>query len=274
MKGKKRKAPRNTANQAAKQQPAKQQPAETLPAETLPAEQAAQAKKRWVKLHEVDLKNDIKYRGPLSYLGFQILGWGAIVASAAVLLITLGGKLDPSVTKQYGGIAAVLSLVSSLSLPCLLIANFAKILNNTEKYWKQLLRNGISMVAVFGLSYFLIHRYFFGNIGQLVTDPENVEPFLMDIFRQTNKFGFLSFNLFVDLFLCSLFMFFLNVRPKRVFTGKKVLFIRALAVLPIAYEVASIYLKGLSATGKVVLPLWSFPLLTGLRKIRRWLWTA
>ncbi|MBR6184897.1 MAG: hypothetical protein IKQ41_01390 [Clostridia bacterium] len=224
--------------------------------------QARKNKKRRLQLHEVDLENDIRYRGPLSYLGLQILGWMAIVASAAALLIRIGGKLDPSVTAEFGQIGTVMTYVSALSLPCLLIANFARILNNTEKYWKQLLRNGLAMLGIYALSYFLINRYFFGLLGQFVTDPENVEPILMTFFRQMKGHGFIAFNLFVDLFLCSLFMFFLNVRPKRVFTGKKVLILRALALLPIAYEVASIWLKGMAAAGKVELPLWSFGLLT------------
>jgi hypothetical protein len=57
-------------------------------------------------------------------------------------------------------------------------------------------------------------------------------------------------------------MFFLNARPKRVFTGKKVLILRVLALLPIAYEIASIVIKFKAAMGEITLPIWSFSLLT------------
>ena len=95
-----------------------------------------------------------------------------------------------------------------------------------------------------------------------VTDPEEVAPFLALEFNSIEKKGFIAFNLFIDLFLCTLVMFFLNVRPKRFFTGKKRYFVRAMAILPVAYEACSIYLKGQAATGKILLPFWTFPLLT------------
>ena len=130
MKKKSTKEKRKKRKQAAEAQPKQeaqpQQIAQPLQeAQPQPEAQARENIRRRVRLHEVDLKNDIRYRGPLSYLGFQILGWMAIVASAAVLLINTGGKLDPSVTESYGQISLVLSYVSTLSLPCLLIANFA-----------------------------------------------------------------------------------------------------------------------------------------------------
>ena len=39
-------------------------------------------KKRRLRIHEVTHENDIRYRGPLSYQHFQILGWLCIVLSA------------------------------------------------------------------------------------------------------------------------------------------------------------------------------------------------
>jgi hypothetical protein len=68
--------------------------------------------------------------------------------------------------------------------------------------------------------------------------------------------------MFVDMFLCTLMMFLLNVRPKRVFTGKKVLILRFMVILPIAYEAYCFWLKLQAIRGQVILPLWSFPLLT------------
>ena len=53
-------------------------------------------KRKRVKLHEHTAENDIRYRGPLNYQHFQMLGWMCIVASAAVVLITLGAKMDSS----------------------------------------------------------------------------------------------------------------------------------------------------------------------------------
>ena len=52
-------------------------------------------RKKRVKLHEVTAENDIRYRGPLSYFHFQILGWLCIVLSQVALFIRLAGRINP-----------------------------------------------------------------------------------------------------------------------------------------------------------------------------------
>ena len=214
------------------------------------------------KLHEYSAENDIRYRGPLSYQGFQILGWLCITLLSGILLLKIGIKLDPMHAAQYTSINRVLTYIESGSLPFLLISNFSRILNNEEGYRTQLIRNGGAALAISVVSILFFNRYVIGTFTQFVTDPEEVAPFLALEFNSIEKKGFIAFNLFIDLFLCTLVMFFLNVRPKRFFTGKKRYFVRAMAILPVAYEACSIYLKGQAATGKILLPFWTFPLLT------------
>lgn len=214
------------------------------------------------KLHEISINEDIRYRGPLSYQHFQMLGWLCIVLSVVLAMLKLGGKLDESLMKGTAGLQNVLVYVTSLSLPFLLIANFSKILNNAEGYKKQLIRNGAAALAIFAVSAGFFSRYVIGATGKLVTDPEDILPVMTELFRATNQSGFVAFNLFIDLFLCTLFMYFLNARPKRVLTGKKVLILRVLALLPLAWEVTSWIIKWKSAQGSITLPFWVFPLLT------------
>lgn len=214
------------------------------------------------KLHEYSAENDIRYRGPLSYQGFQILGWLCIALLSGILLLKIGTKLDPKHAAQYTSINRVLTSIESGSLPFLLISNFSRILNNEEGYRTQLIRNGGAALAISVVTILFFNRYVIGTFTQFVTDPEEVAPFLALEFNSIEKKGFIAFNLFIDLFLCTLVMFFLNVRPKRFFTGKKRYFVRAMAILPVAYEACSIYLKGQAATGKILLPFWTFPLLT------------
>ena len=214
------------------------------------------------KLHEVSISEDIGYRGPLSYLHFQMFGWLCIVLTAVSVMMALGAKLDENLAKETAGLSGILAYVTDLSLPFLLIANFSKILNNSEGYKKQLIKNGAAALAIFAVSTGFFFRYVVGTTGKLVTDPEDVLPFMTQLFRTASPGGFVAFNLFIDLFLCTLFMFFLNARPKRVLTGKKVLILRVLVLLPLAWEAASWILKWKSAQGSITLPFWSFPLLT------------
>jgi len=218
--------------------------------------------KKRKKLHEYTAENDMNYRGPLNYQSFQVLGWLCMVAATMVLVINIGGRINPGVTDAYGKIANILSYVAELSLPFLLIANFSRILSNSEGYKKQLIRNGGAAAAIFIVTVVMGNRYLIGTIQQMVVQKDQVVPMLTVLFQGFKQEGFLAFNLFIDLFMCTLTMYFLNARPKRVFTGKKVIILRLCTILPIAYEVACLILKIQSARGKIMLPLWSFPLLT------------
>lgn len=214
------------------------------------------------KLHEYGAENDIRYSGPLSYQHFQMLGWACIVLSVMGIMLGLAGKISKPYAEQTAGLLNAINYVKELSLPFLLLANFAKILNNSEGYRKQLLKNGLAMAAMALFFLFFYDRYIVGTVRQFILEQDQCEPLVLNVFNGVSGKGFLAINIFVDLFLCTLFMFFLNYRPKKVLTGKKVLILRACAVLPVAYEICSLYLKGLSAAGGIKLPSWTFPLLT------------
>ena len=75
-----------------------------------------------LKLHEVSLEDDIKFRGPISFQGFQVLGWLCIVASVAHVMVNLAQSIDPSTAEMTKGILPIIETFASLSLPFLLIA--------------------------------------------------------------------------------------------------------------------------------------------------------
>ncbi len=218
------------------------------------------AKRR--KLHEVSLEDDIRYRGPISFQGFQMLGWLCLVGTVLMALLNIARKADPMTAEMTEQYMPIVETFAMLSLPFLLIANYSRILSNFEGYKMQLIRTGGTAAAIFGVSCFIYSRYILSNFIVLADDPVQAETILDDLIHTKAANGFIAYNIFIDLFLCALFMFFLNVRPKRVFTGKKVLFIRFFALVPIAYELASLALKYMAASHQITLPLWSFPLLT------------
>ena len=227
-----------------------------------PANASAGGKKPRTKFHEYTAANDMKYRGPLNYQSFQLFGWICIVLAVVAGLANTGASISPELEKDLGKIGNILSLIASLSLPFLLMANFSKILANKEGYGKQLMKNGIATVAIFFVTIVMGNRYFVGTVEQIVTPKEEVVPLLESIVRRVKPEGFMAFNLFIDLFMCTLSLYFLNARPKRVFTGKKIIIFRLFTILPIAYELVCFVLKVQTARGRMTLPLWSFPLLT------------
>ena len=215
-----------------------------------------------IKLHEQGAHNDIKYSGPLSFQSFQILGWTCIVITVVMSLMKVAMKVSPADTSRFSSISEIISYIAEMSLPFLLMANFARILNNTDGFKKQLLRNGGAMAAIYVGFMIFFNRYAVGTVGLLLEDPKEAHNLVMTTFYGVNPRGFFAFNIFVDLFLCTLVMYFMNARPKKVFTGKKIYIFRAFTLLPIAYEIASIILKGESAAGYIRIPSWAFPLLT------------
>ena len=219
------------------------------------------SKRRRVRLYERGTHDDIKYRGPLSYRAFQIIGWICLVITQAVVLITVASKANPNTANHYATMAEGLSYIAAMSLPFLLLASFATMLNHNTSYLMQLLKNVGLMLALAAAFYVGIYHFVLGSLTALDPDPARAERFLENMVHSSGT-GFIAFNVFVDLFLCTLFLFFLCYRPKKLFQGKSVILLRLCAILPVAYELGSIWWKWESAKGISRIPVRAFPFLT------------
>lgn len=225
-------------------------------------DKADQAKKKRVRLHETTHENDIRFRGPLTAQHFKILGWLCIAIAQVVLLLTLGGRMNAGLAERTAGWRTVLSNIANLSLPFLLIANFAQLLNTEEGYRKQLLMNGAAMAGICAAYYLVFYRYIVGGVAAFLQEPAQALPAVNEVMNIVMPYGFFAFNIFVDLFLCTLCMLFLNYQPRRVFKGKLRFIFRLMALLPIGYEVGCMVLKVRAARGLLTIPTWAYPLLT------------
>lgn len=225
-------------------------------------DKTGQGKKRRIRIHEATLENDIRYIGPISFQHFQLLGWLCIALSQVAVILALGGRIDGQFATDTARWKDIIENIAQLSLPFLLIANFAQILDTENGYRKQLIKNLAATVAVCGVFYLLFYRYIVGNIAAFLKDPGQALPTVQSAINQGVPIGFFDFNIFVDLLMCTLTMFFLNYKPRRVFTGKSRFLFRLMALLPIAYEVGGMVLKVRSARGLVEIPVWAWPLMT------------
>ena len=159
---------------------------------------------------EVVAQQDIRYRGPLSYRHMMILGWLCIFLSQVSLILSTVGKLEPGIAEAGAGLITVGSYASSLFMPFLLLANFSRILSSKQQFKKLLLTYGGLAVAM-GFALPLVYEHYVKGVAATAAQvsPE-FEGQLLALF-QDNVFknGYLAYNLFIDLFLCTLFMFFL-----------------------------------------------------------------
>ena len=215
-----------------------------------------------LKRREVANHDDIRYLGPLSYRAFEILGWLCIVLSVAVVALVLISNVKASAGSEQSLPLRILPYAARMSALFLVIAGISRAMRGSGEYRQQLLTYlGLAGIVAAGSALVFQHTVM-AVIGRLFLEPKQVMPLLEKSLADITGNGFIAYNVFVDIFLCILLFFFVNVRPKHVFTGRWTLVLRACAALPVAYAVACLCLKCRSVCDKTALPFWCFPILT------------
>ena len=210
-------------------------------------------------------ENDIKYRGPLNYQLLRIIGWIAMALSISATILATGGKFllklsQNAIGNDLTATANVFSYIGVLAVPLFLLANFTIILNHRNQYLKLLVKFGGLAAAIYAGFAFVILRYANG-LGYEIFKDYSIAAQQVQRFLKWWLSSKLYLNVFIDLFLVSLLFYFINYRPKKVFTGKKIYIFRLFVLLPILYEIAAMILKGLDSLGKINLPLLVMPLM-------------
>lgn len=214
-------------------------------------------------INKVQSGADIKYKAPLSYRHIRIAGWIAMVFAQLAIVFAFCLKSWQDTPHNLNTISifeGIFAQIGQLALPLFLIANFAIIFTSKEDIKKLLLYHLCVAIAIYGAFLLIYCRYLTGLSTKIFGDEGKT------LLEATTKIFFskyLTFNVFIDLLMCSLTYFFSMYIPKKYFTGKKIYIFRSLVIFPIAYEVASIVLKGLSlALGLFNIPVELFPLFT------------
>ncbi|HCI73806.1 MAG TPA: hypothetical protein DHV42_04610 [Lachnospiraceae bacterium] len=196
-----------------------------------------------ISKYERTSANDIKYRGPLSYQHLLIFGWLCISFKVLGVLTSLAISLDKNQPQWIYTLHSVGETLGYFALPLFLIANFAIILDKKKTYKQQLMKfGGLSLGIV--LIFIIVKEH---NLLELFTavlgNREEANKILTDALYESAVSGSLIFNLFIDLFLCTLFMFFLEYVPQKHFQGKKLRLFRAMAVFPVLYEIGALAIR-------------------------------
>lgn len=201
-------------------------------------------------------ETDIKYSGPLTYRYLRIIAWIAMAITQFLVINSISGAILES-PLATGGWAVFLSLLSNLSVPLFFIAVMGTIINKSKSY-KSIIIFYTALYLVIGLSVVLIfNRYFAGIYGLFAEENSTVS---LEAGKQIGKK--FEINVFSDLLMLSLFNFFIEYQPKKYFQEKKIYIFRALALLPIAYVIASYIIKINTNLGRLDLPFEIYPFLT------------
>lgn len=187
--------------------------------------------------------NDIRYRGPLSYRHLTIMGWLCISCKVLDVLTSLGISLDPNQPDWFYALHNVTGVLGYFALPLFLLANFAIILDKKKTYKQQLMKYGGLSLAVVVIFVILKEHNLVGVYTAALGDRAQANKLITDALWESAVSGSLIFNLFIDLFLCTLFMFFLEYVPQNHFQGKKLRLFRAMALIPVLYEVGALAVR-------------------------------
>lgn len=218
-------------------------------------------KKPKVKWNQYAIEDDIKYRGPLNYRHFKIIGWALFVLKVLKGPIQLAANLAPGIQAALATPLTILDLITPLSVFFLLIASMSQLLVKGN-YKKQMLVYGGGSLAIILVFELLYHRYIVGSVDAFMGNRLESLTLINALFSAANPTGFLTFNVFIDLFLCTSVMFFLYYTPEKRFQGDKIKYFRALALIPVIYEVVCLWLKLQANSGDFHMPLTLFPFLT------------
>ena len=220
-------------------------------------------KKKSLMLHEYSKSNDIKFHGPLSYRHLRIIGWITLALSQAGLLMKFGAGFWPDLQKVLGIWPEFLTGFESFMMPLFLLATFSVILTAKNGYRKLIIQYSLFIVGIYAVFAFVYLHYLVGLTTMLTDGDRDAAMNTLELlFLIAGKGEMISFNIFIDLLLCTLFTFFINYTPSKFFQGKWRYLFRSFAILPVAYEVASIILKIRASFGDFNVTVWIYPLLT------------
>lgn len=215
-----------------------------------------------VDILNITPENDMRYRGPLSYRYLRILAWLGFLFLQILNIIRLRNYIEGEIVVS-NTVMLLLELFGILSVPLLLIANFAVILNGTQSYRKLIITYSF-MALIFGIVFLYVYYHFFARLVSVTSNSPGFAQTLikkrLDILTQSNSL--MTFNFFIDLLICTLILFFINYDPKKFFQGKKRIIFRLFVLLPVLYEIGCVAIKVLVSELHISVPVWCFPLLT------------
>ena len=214
-------------------------------------------RKRFKLINKMLGEGDIKFRGILSYRYLRIIAWIALAIGQYCLVLSIGLSFLNIDMIYSDTVFVILSTIGYLSVPFFLLASFSLILSRNKTYKSMVLFYGIAYLCVALALIFIFDRYVGRIIFAVTDDKQSAKNVVLTLFNKKA-----DFNIFGDLFILSLFNFFLNYELKKGTSKRKVVGFRLLAILPLNVSLASYLLTVLARQELIQLPFELYPFLT------------
>ncbi len=210
-----------------------------------------------------EITNQQEPRQPL--LSYQVLKYIGMVLLTVSQLVTLNHIYSlyfdtPSILDENG--ESLLKTIGQIGLPLVLIATLAGIVYNRKRIFLYLGFYAAGAISFVFLEQLAIHLYVImllhqGGVSVSAETLQAVEQLIITLLNE-----FISLNVFVDLFLCACFFFFMFYRPK-----KNVFLFRICIALPILYLITGYVLTVLRKYGILSLNFYAVSFLPSKKPI-------
>lgn len=213
-------------------------------------------KKRYKLVNKLMVAKDIKYRGILSYRHLRIIAWVALAISQYCLVLGMGLSLFHRSLAYPTWIYRSLTIVGNLSIPFFLLATFSIILARNRTYKSLVMFYGLAYLGLALVIIFVYDRYIGRLIYEISGETEMAKNVVLSLFKLKT-----DFNVFGDLFVLTLFNFFLNYELNSKYSKKTVLAFRSLCVLPLLFALVAYILTVLAKFEFITMPFEVYPFL-------------
>ena len=213
-------------------------------------------RKRSKLINKLLSDKDIKYRGFLSYRYIRILAWISLAIAQYCLIMNIGLSFFKKELAYPTWIFTILVAIGTLSVPFFLLASFSIILSRNKTYKSMVLFYGIAYILVAIAIIVIYNRYIGKVIYEISHSSEEAKNVVLSLFNKKT-----DFNVFGDLFILTLFNFFLNYELKKGSSVKKVVLFRCLAVIPLTFALGSYIITVLAKFEFINLPFEVYPFL-------------
>ena len=197
------------------------------------------------------LINDIKYRGPFSYREMRIIAFLMMIISQLATMILTANKSLHVLPDSIERFRDLVDLIGLFSLPLFLMASFAIILSDEKKIIKTLIFYFSMAFAIYLGMTILFGRYLKGTLAALTGMTGEDLNEVADALGKAIFGSLTNVNVFIDMFILTLFSFFVLYTPKIIKRKGALLAFRLCSLFPVLIAFGSAVLFGLINLQKI-----------------------